>query len=161
MFLFFVFLRCTSHFSRIIFANIHRFFLFLLLGITTEAMGIWRFAGAFAVVERQSECGSKTAGMHVSQPMTHRRVLWPVVLLFFSRFVVNWLKAENLFILHFCQSTAKVVIIQKDIQSRSRIVFFFFQVVLISINNYKFNKLLHNYFCTFHANSYDICFISR
>ena len=32
-------------------------------------MGIWRFAGAFAVVKRQSECGSKTAGMHVSQPM--------------------------------------------------------------------------------------------
>jgi len=32
-------------------------------------MGIWRFAGAFAVVERQSECGSKTAGMHVSQPV--------------------------------------------------------------------------------------------
>jgi len=31
--------------------------------------GHWRFAGAFAVVERQSECGSKTAGMHVSQPM--------------------------------------------------------------------------------------------
>jgi len=38
-------------------------------------MGIWRFAGAFAVVERQSECGSKNCGMHVSQPMTHRRVL--------------------------------------------------------------------------------------
>jgi len=33
-------------------------------------MGIWRFAGAFAVVERQSECGSKAAGMHVSQTMT-------------------------------------------------------------------------------------------
>jgi len=32
-------------------------------------MGIWRFAGAFAVVERQGECGSKTAGMHVSQPV--------------------------------------------------------------------------------------------
>ena len=32
-------------------------------------MGIWRFAGAFAVAQRQSECGSKTAGMHVSQPM--------------------------------------------------------------------------------------------
>ena len=32
-------------------------------------MGIWRFAGAFAVVKRQGECGSKTAGMHVSQPM--------------------------------------------------------------------------------------------
>ena len=42
---------------------------FLEWGITTEAMGIWRFAGAFAVVKRQSECGSKTAGMHVSQPM--------------------------------------------------------------------------------------------
>jgi hypothetical protein len=40
-----------------------------LRNLTTEAMGIWRFAGAFAVVERQGECGSKTAGMHVSQPM--------------------------------------------------------------------------------------------
>jgi hypothetical protein len=45
------------------------FFPFQLCPLTTEAMGIWRFAGAFAVVERQSECGSKTAGMHVSQPM--------------------------------------------------------------------------------------------
>jgi len=44
-------------------------FSFVLWRLTTEAMGIWRFAGAFAVVERQSECGSKTAGMHVSQPM--------------------------------------------------------------------------------------------
>ena len=44
-------------------------FHFLLLPITTEAMGIWRFAGAFAVVKRQSECGNKTAGMHVSQPV--------------------------------------------------------------------------------------------
>ena len=44
-------------------------FLFSNLLLTTEAMGIWRFAGAFAVVKRQSECGSKTAGMHVSQPM--------------------------------------------------------------------------------------------
>jgi len=34
-------------------------------------MGIWQFDGAFAVVKRQSECGSKTAGIHVSQPMTH------------------------------------------------------------------------------------------
>jgi len=33
-------------------------------------MGIWRFAGAFAVVKRQGECGSKTAGMHFSQPVT-------------------------------------------------------------------------------------------
>ena len=40
-----------------------------LRSLTTEAMGIWRFAGAFTVALRQSECGSKTAGMHVSQPM--------------------------------------------------------------------------------------------
>jgi len=35
-------------------------------------MDIWRFAGAFAVVKRQSECGSKTAGMRVSQAMDIR-----------------------------------------------------------------------------------------
>ena len=45
------------------------FYRFLNLPLTTEAMRILRFAGAFAVVKRQSECGSKTAGMHVSQPM--------------------------------------------------------------------------------------------
>ena len=44
-------------------------FLYLGLQVTTEAMGIWRFAGAFAVVKRQGECGRKTAEMHVSQPM--------------------------------------------------------------------------------------------
>jgi len=49
-------------------------------------MGIWRFAGAFAVVERQSECGSKTAGMHVSQPMSHRRVLAVVICLQYVAF---------------------------------------------------------------------------
>ncbi len=38
-------------------------------------MGIWRFAGASLSPKRQGECGSKTAGIHVSQPMTHRRVL--------------------------------------------------------------------------------------
>ena len=32
-------------------------------------MGILLFEGAFAIVERQGECGSKTAGMHVSQPV--------------------------------------------------------------------------------------------
>ena len=47
--------------------------------------GHWRFARAFAVVERQSECGSKTAGMHVSQPMSHRRVLAAVVCFSFCR----------------------------------------------------------------------------
>ena len=40
--------------------------------ILTEAMGIWRFVGAFAVVERQSECGSKDRQMPVSQPMNIR-----------------------------------------------------------------------------------------
>jgi hypothetical protein len=40
-----------------------------LRNLTTEAMGIWRFAGAFAVVERQRKCGSKDREMHVSQPM--------------------------------------------------------------------------------------------
>ena len=30
-------------------------------------MGIWRFAGAFTVAQRQSECGSKTAKMNVSR----------------------------------------------------------------------------------------------
>jgi len=42
---------------------------FFGLPLTTEAMGIWRFAGVFPVVKRQGECGSKTAVMHVSQPM--------------------------------------------------------------------------------------------
>ena len=51
------------------------FFFFLKCHLTTEAMGIWRFAGAFAVVKRQGECGSKTAGMHVSQPM-NIGILW-------------------------------------------------------------------------------------
>jgi len=62
-------------------------------------MGIWRsplwrdvpFAGAFAVVERQGECGSKTAGMHcfprlygVSQPMNEACVSGSVFFLVFS-----------------------------------------------------------------------------
>ena len=44
-------------------------FLFFTLTHNDRGYGHWRFAGAFAVVERQGECGSKTAGMHVSQPM--------------------------------------------------------------------------------------------
>ena len=57
-----------------------------LRSLTTEAMGIWRFAGAFAVVERQSECGSKTAGMHVSQPMNIGVCYGLVVLSFYFFF---------------------------------------------------------------------------
>jgi hypothetical protein len=50
-------------------------------------MGIWRFAGAFAVVKRQSEGGSKIAGMHVSQPMNRRVlavVVWFVIYIFLT-----------------------------------------------------------------------------
>ena len=35
--------------------------------LTTEAMGILRFAGVFTVAQRQSKCGRKTSEMHVSQ----------------------------------------------------------------------------------------------
>jgi len=38
-------------------------------------MGIWRFAGAFAVVERQSECGSKKLQIAHQPANEHRRVL--------------------------------------------------------------------------------------
>ena len=43
------------------------FFPFQLCPLTTEAMCIWRFAGAFTVAQRQSECGSKTCEMHFSR----------------------------------------------------------------------------------------------
>jgi hypothetical protein len=48
--------------------------MFVFFNIAANMSRLWafgglRFAGAFAVVERQSECGSKTAGMHVSQPI--------------------------------------------------------------------------------------------
>ena len=51
------------------------FFHFLHLHITTEAMGIWRFAGAFAVVERQKEMRAQRP-LNARQPANgHRRVL--------------------------------------------------------------------------------------
>ncbi len=37
--------------------------------LTTEAMGIWRFAGAFAVAKRQSECGSKNLQNALQPPL--------------------------------------------------------------------------------------------
>jgi len=61
----------TIYFSLNFNLSLKKHPLMFLRSLTTEAMGIWRFAGAFAVVKRQGECGSKTAGMHVSQPMTH------------------------------------------------------------------------------------------
>ena len=48
---------------------------FFRLAANDRGYGHWRFAGEFPVVERQGKCGRKTAGMHVSQPMSHRRVL--------------------------------------------------------------------------------------
>jgi len=47
-------------------------------------MGIWRFVGAFAVVERQGECGSKIAEIHVSQPITIVCVLGATILFLVS-----------------------------------------------------------------------------
>jgi hypothetical protein len=44
-------------------------FIFLKFAPNDRGYGHWRFAGAFAVVERQGECGSKTAGIHVNKPM--------------------------------------------------------------------------------------------
>jgi len=42
---------------------------FSKLAHNDRGYGHWRFAGAFTVAMRQGECGRKTAGMHVSQPM--------------------------------------------------------------------------------------------
>jgi hypothetical protein len=44
-------------------------------------MGIWRFAGAFAVVKRQSECGSKNL-LSARQKACEHRCLVGVVILF-------------------------------------------------------------------------------
>ena len=38
-------------------------------------MGIWRFAGAFAVAQRQSECGSKNLQIARQPANANRRVL--------------------------------------------------------------------------------------
>jgi len=45
------------------------FLFFLLLHLTTEAMGIGGLREHSLSPKRQSECGRKTAEMHVSQPM--------------------------------------------------------------------------------------------
>jgi hypothetical protein len=43
--------------------------LFFTLAPNDRSYGHGQIAGVFPVVKRQSECGRKTAGMHVSQPM--------------------------------------------------------------------------------------------
>ena len=60
-----------------------------LRSLTTEAMGIWRFAGAFAVVKRQGECGSKTSKLHVSQPVPIGVCYAVVVLFLVSQVLIN------------------------------------------------------------------------
>ena len=53
-------------------------FLFFTLTHNDRGYGHWRVAGAFAVAQRQSECGSKTC-RNARQPANgHRRVLWGV-----------------------------------------------------------------------------------
>jgi len=53
-------------------------------------MGIWRFAGAFAVVKRQSECGSKNLRNARQPANADRRVL--AVRCFFIQYFrqVSW-----------------------------------------------------------------------
>jgi len=49
--------------------NSRVFFIFFKIGAIDRGYRHWRFAGVFAVLKRQSECGNKTAGILVSQPM--------------------------------------------------------------------------------------------
>ena len=64
-----LFMSKSGQFLKDFSIQICLFFPFQLCPLTTEAMGIWRFAGAFTVAQRQGECGSKTCQLHVSQPM--------------------------------------------------------------------------------------------
>ena len=45
---------------------------FLTLLLTTEAMGIWRFAEVFTVALRQSECGRKNLQNALQPACAHR-----------------------------------------------------------------------------------------
>ena len=99
-------------------------FHFLLCRITTEAMGIWRFAGAFAVVKRQSECGSKTAGMHVSQPMPIGVCYGFVASFFPVVFLFSCLNAESMFVFTFMSVYKKLSKHENVIQSQSQVEFF-------------------------------------
>jgi len=54
-------------------------FLFFTLTPNDRGYGHPAVCGSFTVAKQNSECGSKTAGMHVSQPM-NRRVLAAVFL---------------------------------------------------------------------------------
>ena len=64
-----VYVKKKGQFLKDFSIQICLFFPFQLCPLTPEAMGIWRFAGAFAVVKRQSECGSKDRLMYVKPPM--------------------------------------------------------------------------------------------
>jgi hypothetical protein len=45
------------------------YFLFLKITANDRGYGHERFAGVFAVAQRQSECGRKSRQFHVSQPV--------------------------------------------------------------------------------------------
>jgi len=87
-----MFLSCVSVFLSLLcfkteimcinLCSYRSFFFFFGLLPTTEAMGIWRFAGAFAVAERQSECGRKNPLNALQPPTAHRRVLGVGIFLF-------------------------------------------------------------------------------
>ena len=57
-------------------------YLFLTLAHNDRAYAHLRFAGAFTFAKRKSECGSKTAGMHVSQQVSIAYVMWSFFLSF-------------------------------------------------------------------------------
>ena len=73
--------------SRILHQNCITHFSFLLLPLTTEAMGIWRFAGAFPVVQRQKEMRAQMP-LNARQPANdNRRVLGVCSFVFSSRVI--------------------------------------------------------------------------
>ena len=68
--------------SFIFFANSKFMLSYLsMLAANDRGYGLGRFAGVFVVAQRQSECGSKTAGMHVSQPV-NIGILWLFQIIF-------------------------------------------------------------------------------
>ena len=66
---------CKCQFSFRRFQKICKHFhyglkLFFTMAANDRGYGHGRFAGVFAVAQRQSECGRKTCKVHVSQPVT-------------------------------------------------------------------------------------------
>ncbi len=130
-------------------------FLFLGLPITTEAMGILRFTGAFAVVERQGECGSKTTGMH-GFGYCRLGVCWQqsvqllysrhTVVIYFSRINFLFVNTISLFFFVFSCQSAEIVRktclnVQSKILNSPQFIVFFLQNALQLSNPVKTNVL--------------------